>query len=601
MSLFVYLKDHLPILDVISDFVSVKPAGHYWKGPCPFHAEKDASFTVSPDKQIFYCFGCHASGDVIGFISKTENLTQREAAQYLIERYSVTVPQHLMQSAQMTTQNKDEKERYFRVCKAISEWSHRYLLSQKPALHYLNERDINNQSIQTFMMGYFPSGNGLIDAFIKDLTSAGIMLKDLLEHGFLAEGRSTLFSPFEERIIFPIRDTLGRFCGFGGRIFKPGDQRPKYYNSKESDGFEKGKLLFGLDLAKKAMQDQGFGFLVEGYMDCIMMVQYGYQNTVATLGTACTQEHLKILSRYIHTLYVLYDGDQAGQKAMLRLTELCWEVNLELKIIILPTGHDPASFLSQGDSLTGLINQATDIITFFINSTGANFTTRPLAHKLTVAEKIAAIIAKLPNPFKQDLLLHHAASIMQLPFSSIKELMLHSAKPPREKAVFESIPAITENVEIHDNAANEEISLLEEKIFSVILNNITSSAETSIPVDAQPYFSAAGQYLLKQLSTFIGQEEKSNKSLHRFLEMLDESHRQWVVRISMQHGGESCQLTMDHLIVRFYKFHWQKIVKDIKEQIVLAKQENNDQKVQDVLTRFAQLKQGILQNRGLIR
>lgn len=605
MSLFVYIKDHLPILDVISEFVQVKPAGHYWKGSCPFHAEKDASFTVSPDKQIFYCFGCHASGDVIGFMSKIENMTQREAAQHLIERYNVNVPQQLMQSVQASAQSKDEKERYFRTCKAISEWTHRYLLSQKLAKTYLIDRNISDESAKNFVMGYFPSGTAAINMFLKDMTNTGVLLKDLLDFGFLAEGRATLFSPFEERIIFPIRDSMARFCGFGGRIFQPGDQRPKYYNSKESDGFDKGKLLFGLDLAKKAMQDQGIGFLVEGYMDCIMMVQYGYHNTVATLGTACTLDHLKILSRYVHTLFVLYDGDQAGQKAMLRLTELCWEVNLDLKVVTLPPGHDPASFLSQQESLEPLINQANDIITFFINSTGSNFASRPLAHKLAVAEKIAAVIAKLSNQFKQDLLLHHAASIIQMPFSSIKELMLNAPRGPKEKALVQSVPAITENVEIEDVAASEEVFLLEEKIFSVILNNLKIPMEMSIPEDVQPYFSTTGQYLLQKLNLFINQninqDNENNGSINGFLDLLDEKHKQWAMRVSMQHGSQSCQLTMDHLLVRFYKFHWQKIVKDIREQIVQAKQEHNTQKVQDVLERFAQLKQGILQNRGLIR
>lgn len=605
MSLFVYVKDHLPILDVISEFVQLKPAGHYWKGPCPFHAEKDASFTVSPDKQIFYCFGCHASGDVIGFMSKVENMTQMEAAQHLVDRYSINVPEKLLQGAQASTQSKDEKERYFRTCKAISEWAARYLASQKAASTYLAERNINSQSIKNFIMGYFPSGVAAINGFLKDMNQAGILLKDLLEYGFLGEGRATLFSPFEERIIFPIKDSMGRFCGFGGRIFQPGDQRPKYYNSKESDGFDKGKLLFGFDLAKKAMQDQGVGFLVEGYMDCIMMVQYGYHNTVATLGTACTLEHLKILSRQIHTLFVLYDGDLAGQKAMLRLTELCWEVNLDLKVIVLPPGHDPASFLTHVGPLDQLISQACDIITFFINSTGANFAQKPLAHKLAVAEKIASVIAKLSNQFKQDLLLHHAASIIQMPFSSLKELMLNTqARMPREKALPESIPAATENMETEDEAGTEEIFLLEEKIFSVILNNLKTPMEMWIPEDVQPYFSTTGQYLLQKLNLFIKnikQEDEKNISINGFLELLDEKHKQWAMRISMQHGSQSCQLTMDHLLVRFYKFHWQKIVKDTREQVVQAKQEHNTQKVQDVLERFAQLKLGILQNRGLIR
>ena len=169
--------------------------------------------------------------------------------------------------------------------------------------------------------------------------------------GILSESKNALYSPFEDRIMFPITDNLGRFCGFGGRTFMPQDERPKYYNSKENNFFTKGSLIFGLNVAKRDIQHKEIVFVVEGYMDCIAMAQHGYTNTVATLGTACTLEHLKQLSRYASYVYVLYDGDAAGQSAILRLTELCWNVNMDLKVIRLPRQEDPASFLAKGKAL----------------------------------------------------------------------------------------------------------------------------------------------------------------------------------------------------------------------------------------------------------
>ncbi len=596
MSLFVYLKEKLPILDVITDFVQVKPAGHYWKGPCPFHAEKDASFTVSPDKQIFYCFGCHASGDVVSFIARVENLTQREAAQYLVDRYKISVPNHLAQTNQASQQEKDEKERYYLLCAAVSAWAHKNLLANKAAIKYLKERQLSEQSIKTFQLGYFPSGTTAMNIFMKDLSKENFLLKDLQEHALVMEGRASLYSPFEERILFPIKDSMGRNCGFGGRIFKPGDERPKYYNSKESDGFEKGKILFGFDMAKKPLHAAGIGYLVEGYMDCIMMHQAGYQNTVATLGTACTLEHLKMLARYTHTLFVLYDGDQAGQKAMLRLTELCWEVNLELKIVTLPAGQDPASFLSQGGDLQDLVIHATDIVTFFINATGSNFTNKPLSQKLAVAEKITTIIAKIPHQFKRDLLLHHTASITQLPFSSLKDLLQRQSKTP----VALPPEAMADQPEKGDFTESDEVLLLEEKIFSAILNGLQASMNIRVPDDIRPYFSAHAQGVLQKLDTYLA-NESAQMLLAPFLDTLDETTKAWAIRISMQHDAQSCQQGIDHLFARFYKHYWQSIVKDVKAQVIKAKQEHDNQKVQEVLERFAQLKQGILQNRGLLR
>lgn len=602
MTLFSFLKEQLPILNIISEFVQIKPAGHYWKGSCPFHAEKDASFTVSPDKQIYYCFGCHASGDVIGFIARVENITQLEAARYLIDRYGIQVPQHLLQATQtQALQDKDERDRIFKLCKAIALWAHSYLLQQKSPQEYVLSRSINKTSLELFHIGYFPSGTNAINGFVKDMASTGFLLKDLLENGFIMEGRSALYSPFEERVLFPITDTLGRFCGFGGRTFKQGDDRPKYYNSKESGCFEKGKLLFGLDKAKKALLDNGTGFLVEGYMDCIMMVQHGYQNTVATLGTACTSEHLKILSRYIHTLYVLYDGDQAGQKAMLRLTELCWEVDLELKVISLPAGHDPASFLVAGQSLETYITEAQDIISFFITSTGSNFASKPLSQKLSVAEKITAIISRVNPAFKQDLLLHQTAVTTQLPFSSLKELMLSSHKTRPNYLQFENSTPEPEADKTDESEEINENSLLEEKIISVILNRMHEENASHIPDDIRAYFSPAGQRILQHID-LLKDKEQNDRSIHRLLEMVNEKEKQWVTRISVQHNNQGCQQSFEYLLTRFYKLHWQKIVKDTKELVIKAKKAQNEQMVHEILERFSERKQEILHHsRGLIR
>jgi DNA primase len=596
MSLFVFLKDQLPIIDVVSQFVQIRPAGTYWKGSCPFHSEKDASFTVSPDKQIFYCFGCHATGDVIGFIAKLENLTQREAAQFLVDRFNINIPPKLAATLELT-EDRDGKERYFKLCKAVAEWAHKQLLTNKAALTYVRQRNISDQSIKTFQVGYFPGGGNAINSLLRDVAVENFLLKDLLDCHIVMEGRISPFSPFEERIIFPIKNATGRNCGFGGRVFKPGDDRPKYYNSKETDGFEKGKLLFGFDLAKKKMQEASQAFLVEGYMDCVIMAQYGYLNTIATLGTACTSDHLKNLARLVHTLLVVYDGDQAGQKAMLRLTELCWEANLDVKVITLPEGHDPASFLSQNGDFTPLIEQALDIVTFFINTTGANFADKPLAHKLAAAEKMVNLIGHITNPFKQDLLLQHIATLTQLPFESLKGLMQQTNGKRAfwaEKA--SAAPLEEQNADFDDD---REVVLLEEKIFSAILNGLTTESSFIVPQEIRAYFSPQLQEAIQRLETFK-QSAGEEVSITAFFDTLDETLKQWAVPASMRHDGPSCGLMLKQLLARFCKSHWQRIARDFRVELAQAKQDNNDNKVQEVLKRFTVLKQNMLA-RGLMQ
>ena len=256
MTLFEFVKSNLSILDVISEYVQIKPAGTYLKGPCPFHSEKEASFTVSPDKQIYYCFGCHAGGDLISFISKIENLTQIEAAKHLVEKYNLEVPEEIDNNFKDFKKNKEEKELWFKVNEAISNWAHEKLLKTDVVLNYLKERNIDLKIAKHFKIGYFPGGTRFVDLFVKNMAQQSVMLKDLLDVGFLQQGNNIIYSSFEERILFPIKDQLGRFVGFGGRVFRLSDTRAKYYNSKDSDWFSKGKLLFGLDLAKKEMQQK---------------------------------------------------------------------------------------------------------------------------------------------------------------------------------------------------------------------------------------------------------------------------------------------------------------------------------------------------------
>jgi len=593
MSLFSYIKQQLPILDVIIQTVPLKQAGHYWKASCPFHAETDASFTVSPDKQIFYCFGCHASGDVISFMAKKENMTPIEAAHHLVEQFEIDVPDDLLQVKKLSSEEKKEKNRYFQLCETVSAWCHEELLKNKPARDYTLSRSINETTTKAFHIGYLPGGTRNIDRFIRDMQQKNFLAQDLIDHGFLMGGR-TMFSPFEERILFPITNNLGKYCGFGGRVFKKGDERPKYYNSKESEGFEKGKILYGFNQAKKSMREKNHAFLVEGYMDCVIMVQYGYLNTIATLGTACTLDHLKKASRYVNTLFVLFDGDKSGHKAMLRLAEMAWEVTLDLKVISLPEGSDPASYLIENGSLDSLTSSALDIIAFYIHSTGHQFFTKSLAEKLTIAQKIVDVIANLSDPFKQDLLLQQAAFVTQLPFDSLKKLMKRrSFKDPQGHVQPELKPLLSPNHQKND------IIRLEENLISVILNDMKSSNVKQVPDTIKPYFSENAQRLLDHINQLNPDGMSEKHTVLESLETLDPSLKAWAVRICMAHENTINEHDFSYLIDRFCKYHWRQIVKDIKAKIAHAQEKSDNEKLQHELKQLAELKKRLL-SRGLI-
>ena len=599
-SLFEFVKAQISILDIISERVQLRQAGSYWKGSCPFHSETDASFTVSPDRQIFYCFGCHASGDAIAFIAKIENLTQIEAAKFLIEQFKISVPEDLKKSANSSADNFAEKDAYFSMCKAVALYLHNQLLNDTFAINYLKKREFSELSIKTFEVGYFPGGLNRVNHMVKELSRQGVLLKDLLEYGILVEGRSFLYSPFEERIIFPIKDHLGRYCGFGGRIFKQGDERPKYYNSKESDGFVKGRLLFALDLTKKDMQEKEYAFLVEGYTDCITMFQHGYRNTVATLGTACTIEHLKLLSRFIKTLYVVYDGDKAGQNAILRLAEFCWGAKLDLKVVTLPAQHDPASLLCTGEGIDKYVEQAKDIFSFFVESLGGNFQQKPLSDKIALAEKIVAVIVKLDDEFKKDLVLAQAAMVMNIPFDSLKRL-LERHKYKKFELAWPVLEANEdEELDLPDQDEQSEIKLLEEKIFSAIINNEGKKSEIQVDQDLKPYFSVNIKNLLNKFEMSLQDcgSETEKKVFSHFIDSLDNKDRDWVIKLSMKNQDVS-QESFDLLVLRFCKVNWKQIVQGIKDEMAKAKQLNDPARLSELLSKFLKLKEGI-QSKGLI-
>lgn len=582
MNLFSFIKARVAILDVISEYVTLKRAGGYHKGTCPFHHEKTASFTVSPDKDIFYCFGCHVSGDAISFIAKIENCSQKDAAKLLAEKYSIELPQNI--SFELSEKHTEEKNHYFAICKAVALWCHEQLLKNQSAQAYFNKRGFGHDSFNYFTLGYFPSGNASISDLLYSMKKQSILPRDLIDAHILAEGRTTLYSPFEERLIFPIKDVLGRHCGFGGRIFKDHDTRPKYYNSRENEYFIKGSLLFNLDKAKKSIQETGKIFLVEGYTDCMAMTQQGIPNTVATLGTACTIEHLKQLARYAEHIYVVYDGDSAGKQAVLRLTELCWQVNLELKVILLPNGDDPASFFAKNGNMQELINNAQDIFFFFIDTLGQNFINKPLNQKIQTTRSFLEVIAAISDPLKKDILLQKAAKTFDIPFESLKEEL------ERHKAT--SLPETLNNKSSDtESDRTETIPLLEKRIFCAIMNNM-ELLNGEMRVRLIKYLPSPLKDILSKLKENRGKSEKVTFGL--FFDTLNEYEKQYISKLLLENNEIVDSAAFDKLLEQLQKKQWKMIVRDIKLQLARAKQEGNADKISLILRDLMELQNKLI-------
>lgn len=568
MNLFIFLKDRLNIIDIIKDYVAIKRAGIYYKGPCPFHHEKDASFTVSPHKGIFYCFGCHASGDAISFIAQIEGCGQLEAAKLIIDKYNIEVPQELLAVNKDLIADSEQKNRYYTLCQAITQWLMQELHNNQDAQTYITKRSVSNTIQKQYELGYFSPEN--IKSLQRFMQKNGFLVKDLIDNHILIDGPNGIYSPFEDRIIFPIFDHLGRCCGFGGRVFKPHDERAKYYNSRENSFFNKSKILFGLHNAKRAIQKSKETFLVEGYFDCIAMAQYGYPNSVATLGTACSSEHLKIIAHYTETLNVIFDGDNAGLQAMLRLTQLCWNVNINIRIICLPKNEDPASFLTAGGDLTPYIAQAKDIFDFFISHAGDTFKQQSLKGKLSVVRELLEIIDTIDDRLKQTILLKNAAEKLEVPY---EVLVREKAQQKRPVQYSSQVPEIS---------AKNIMAVTEKKLFVLILENPSLLERTDIAL----------------LLELLPEEFKNILSRYKSLEI--KTCAMLMDAVSDEDKKIVCELVITYdtiaeedpefIITNTMQHYWKNLNQKIKEKITQANEQNDPQKVTQLLEHLQELK-----------
>jgi DNA primase len=332
------------LVKLIGEVVSLKRSGSNYSGKCPFHDEKSPSFSVSPSKQLYHCFGCGEGGTAITFMMKYYHLPFMDAVQKLADRLRIDLTkfQQKQNSAAL-----DAKKKMLDVISYAAEKYHSALSTSfgiKAVEYFSKKRGLSDQMINDFKLGYAPDG---WDNMLKALTRDKKPLDAATQTGILAkrQNKDGLYDVFRNRIMVPIKNQKGELVGFGGRAF--GDEQPKYLNSPQSEIFDKSRLLFGLYQAEKAIREKDFVILVEGYFDQITLFQYGFQNTVATLGTAFTEYHAELLKRYTDKIVVVFDGDKAGLSASKRSMSPLLSNGFNAKIVRIPGGLDPDLFVRE--------------------------------------------------------------------------------------------------------------------------------------------------------------------------------------------------------------------------------------------------------------
>jgi DNA primase len=416
------------IVDIVGDSVVLKKSGRNYLGLCPFHAEKTPSFTVSPEKQIFYCFGCHNGGNVFNFVMQHEGVSFPEAVRSIAGRYGIEVPDHRLSPEQK--RQLSEKDRLYRVNEIALSFFRSALHDSRTGQHamtYLLGRGMTRKIIDRHQLGYAPNRwDGLLRYLEQKKVpptyqqKAGLIVPRKDDRGF--------YDRFRDRIIFPIFNLNRQIIGFGGRVM--GDGMPKYLNSPETKIYNKRRSLYGIDKANRTARSSGIVYLVEGYFDVLAMHLYGIENSVATLGTALTSENAKLLKGMVGTGHVrlVYDSDQAGIKAAQRSIAIFEAEALDAKIVVLPKGDDPDSFLREHgpDDFFKAADRAKGMMAFLIDSA---ITRHGLSieGKVKVVSEMKSPLLELQDSIARSLHITYLAERLNIDETALRDKLLQDS------------------------------------------------------------------------------------------------------------------------------------------------------------------------------
>lgn len=515
-----------PIQEVISEYVTLKRRGANLIGLCPFHNEKTPSFTVSPSKGIFKCFGCNKGGNVVHFIMEHEQMTYYEALKFLAKKYNIEVQEKELTPEEIEAHN--ERESLF----LVNDFANKYFMNilhhhsegRTVGLSYFQERSFREDIIQKFQLGYCLDSR---DAFTQAALKEGYKKEFLIKTGLTIESENNYFlDRFRGRVIFPIHSLSGKIIAFGGRILKNEEKAAKYLNSPESEIYHKSNELYGLYFAKQAIVRENRCYLVEGYADVISFFQSGIENVVASSGTSLTPGQIHLIHRFTENVTVIYDGDAAGIKASLRGIDLLLEEGLNIKVVLLPEGEDPDSFAHKNnasDVIAFIQQNSVDFIRFKTNLLLSEAGNDPFKRANLIMD-IVQSIAIIPNPIVRAEYVKECSNLL-----SVEEQMLYHEinkliKKQREKNIKSTslisgdsttkISSSQPPIDVNDQKFDEE----ERNILQVLIKYgkwvlYYEDIENTLPVTVE-------DYILKELEQ---DQLHFNNALYALV--LDEYHK----------------------------------------------------------------------------
>ena len=410
------IRSRNDIVSTISQYMTLKRKGRNYFGLCPFHNEKSPSFSVSPDKQIFHCFGCGVGGDVINFVKKIENIGFLDSVRLLAEKSGIQLPNDISKAEE---ENIKLKNRVYKINELAAKFYHEnlYKPTSKIAQDYIKKRKLNNATLKSFLMGYASNSSNELLRYLKE---QGFTEEELLASCLIGKSDSGYYDKFRNRLMIPIRDERGRFIAFGGRVLD--DSKPKYINSPENIVYSKGRNLFGLNVAREGVHGPLKRLLiVEGYMDAISLYQRGITNVVASLGTALTDSQGRLLRRNTEQVILGYDADGAGQQAIIRGMEILKSMDIDIRILQISGAKDPDEYVLKfgPEKMLKAMDEAISTIEFKIKVLRANLDLNNVNDKVKFLTEIAKILSNVDNNIEREVYIDRISKVYEISKNAI--------------------------------------------------------------------------------------------------------------------------------------------------------------------------------------
>ena len=537
------------IVDVISQYVRLKRSGRNYFGLCPFHNEKSPSFSVSPEKQIFHCFGCGVGGNVFTFLTKIEGINFVEAVQLLAERANIQLPtlENNMDSAKEAL-----KAKVYKVNEFTANYYHEnlYKPESKIAQEYVKKRKLSNETLKSFQIGF----SGKFDELYRELKKQGFEDREILESGLVNKNeRGQFFDQYRNRLMFPICDVRGRVIAFGGRVLD--DSKPKYINSPENVVYSKGRHLYGLNVAKKYDINKRL-LIVEGYMDVISLHQRDIHNVVASLGTALTQQQGYLLRNNTEQIILSYDSDEAGQTAKIRAMEILQNMGCDIRVLQMEGAKDPDEYvIKYGNArFQNLVDKAISVIEFKVKILRQSLNLESTNDKIKFLNEIAKLISKIDNSMEREVYIEKIAKEYDVSkeaiYAEVNKLTYRESKD--EKLLSKSKPVVRHIEKKETDNVSEATKRRENTVLAILLlgdRNIYEIIKQNITIQDFKY------EIDKKIAEKLYEEfENGNSNISSIIDNLSEEEQNHITMIMAEdYGIDDVEKAIDDIIQSYEK------------------------------------------------